>query len=119
MERDQAMRAQRHGTGVERPAGVTHEGLCAHVNGRGKSVLAIAAVIDIALNARSCPVAAKTLANRHHIPPRHLGSGAASAGAAGGASASVGRNEPRRGRLGGELLGEAWFSQGCRKDVIG
>jgi len=37
-----------------------------------KGVLAIAAVIDIALNARGRPVAAKALANRHHLPPRHL-----------------------------------------------
>ncbi len=37
-----------------------------------KGILAIAAVIDIALNARSRPVAAKALANRHHLPPRHL-----------------------------------------------
>jgi Rrf2 family protein len=37
-----------------------------------KGVLAIAAVIDIALNERGRPVAAKTLASRHHLPPRHL-----------------------------------------------
>jgi Rrf2 family protein len=37
-----------------------------------KGVLAIAAVIDIAINARGRPVAAKALANRHHLPPRHL-----------------------------------------------
>jgi Rrf2 family protein len=37
-----------------------------------KGVLAIAAVIDIALNARSRPVAAKALAARHKLPPRHL-----------------------------------------------
>jgi Rrf2 family iron-sulfur cluster assembly transcriptional regulator len=37
-----------------------------------KGVLAIAAVIDIALNARGRPVAAKALAGRHHLPPRHL-----------------------------------------------
>jgi Rrf2 family protein len=37
-----------------------------------KGILAIAAVIDIALNARGRPVAAKALANRHHLPPRHL-----------------------------------------------
>src|ERR1700752_2190353 len=37
-----------------------------------KGVLAIAAVIDIALNARGRPVAAKALANRHRLPPRHL-----------------------------------------------
>src|SRR5437764_11741510 len=37
-----------------------------------KGVLAIAAVIDIALNARGRPVAAKSLANRHGLPPRHL-----------------------------------------------
>jgi Rrf2 family protein len=37
-----------------------------------KGVLAIAAVIDIALNARGRPVAAKALASRHHLPPRHL-----------------------------------------------
>ncbi|MGA7485465.1 MAG: Rrf2 family transcriptional regulator [Xanthobacteraceae bacterium] len=37
-----------------------------------KGILAIAAVIDIALNARSRPVAAKALATRHSLPPRHL-----------------------------------------------
>ena len=37
-----------------------------------KGVLAIAAVIDIALNGRGQPVAAKALASRHHLPPRHL-----------------------------------------------
>jgi Rrf2 family transcriptional regulator, iron-sulfur cluster assembly transcription factor len=37
-----------------------------------KSVLAITAVIDIALNARGRPVAAKALATRHSLPPRHL-----------------------------------------------
>ena len=37
-----------------------------------KGVLAIAAVIDIALNARGRPVAAKALATRHRLPPRHL-----------------------------------------------
>jgi Rrf2 family protein len=37
-----------------------------------KGVLAIAAVIDIALHADGRPVAAKALAVRHHLPPRHL-----------------------------------------------
>jgi Rrf2 family transcriptional regulator, iron-sulfur cluster assembly transcription factor len=37
-----------------------------------KGVLAIAAVIDIALNARGRPVAARSLATRHRLPPRHL-----------------------------------------------
>jgi Rrf2 family transcriptional regulator, iron-sulfur cluster assembly transcription factor len=37
-----------------------------------KGALAIAAVIDIALNARGRPVAAKSLATRHRLPPRHL-----------------------------------------------
>jgi Rrf2 family protein len=37
-----------------------------------KGLLAIAAVIDVALNARGQPVAAKALANRHRLPPRHL-----------------------------------------------
>ena len=37
-----------------------------------KAALAIAAVIDIALNARGRPVAAKSLATRHRLPPRHL-----------------------------------------------
>jgi Rrf2 family protein len=37
-----------------------------------KGVLAIAAVIDIALHANGRPVAAKTLAQRHDLPPRHL-----------------------------------------------
>ena len=37
-----------------------------------KGVLAIAAVIDIAINARNRPVSAKALAERHKLPPRHL-----------------------------------------------
>ena len=37
-----------------------------------KSVLAIAAVTDIALNSRSRPVSAKDLASRHRLQPRHL-----------------------------------------------
>ncbi len=37
-----------------------------------KDVLAIAAVIDIAIHARNRPVAAKALAARHKLPPRHL-----------------------------------------------
>lgn len=37
-----------------------------------RAVLAIAAVVDIALHARPSPVAAKTLAGRHQLPPRHL-----------------------------------------------
>jgi Rrf2 family protein len=37
-----------------------------------KSLLAIAAVIDVALHARGQPVAAKALAERHKLPPRHL-----------------------------------------------
>ena len=37
-----------------------------------RGVLAIAAVIDIALHAQGRPVAAKALATRHRLPPRHL-----------------------------------------------
>jgi Rrf2 family iron-sulfur cluster assembly transcriptional regulator len=37
-----------------------------------RSLLAIAAVVDIALHARPMPVAAKSLAARHNLPPRHL-----------------------------------------------
>ena len=37
-----------------------------------KGILAIAAVIDIALHAKGRPVAAKDLASRHRLPPRHL-----------------------------------------------
>jgi hypothetical protein len=37
-----------------------------------KGILAIVAVIDIALHAQGRPVAAKTLASRHRLPPRHL-----------------------------------------------
>jgi Rrf2 family transcriptional regulator, iron-sulfur cluster assembly transcription factor len=37
-----------------------------------RSLLAIAAVVDIALHARPTPVAAKMLASRHNLPPRHL-----------------------------------------------
>jgi Rrf2 family protein len=37
-----------------------------------KGTLAIAAVLDIALHSRGKPVAAKALASRHQLPPRHL-----------------------------------------------
>jgi Rrf2 family transcriptional regulator, iron-sulfur cluster assembly transcription factor len=37
-----------------------------------KGVLAIAAVIDVAMQARGHPISAKTLAARHGLPPRHL-----------------------------------------------
>jgi Rrf2 family protein len=37
-----------------------------------RSLLAIAAVVDIAIHARPTPVAAKFLASRHSLPPRHL-----------------------------------------------
>ena len=37
-----------------------------------KNILAIAAVIDIALNARDRPVAGKTMATRQGLAPRHL-----------------------------------------------
>ena len=37
-----------------------------------KGILAIAAVIDVAINARGRPVSAKALASRHSLPPRHL-----------------------------------------------
>ena len=37
-----------------------------------KSILAIAAVIDVALNSESRPVSAKALASRQGLPPRHL-----------------------------------------------
>jgi Rrf2 family transcriptional regulator, iron-sulfur cluster assembly transcription factor len=37
-----------------------------------RSMLGIAAVVDIAMHARPGPVAAKLLAARHHLPPRHL-----------------------------------------------
>ena len=37
-----------------------------------KGILAIAAVIDVAVNARGRPVSAKALAARHQLPPRHL-----------------------------------------------
>ena len=37
-----------------------------------RALLAIAAVVDIALHARPLPVAAKHLAARHNLPPRHL-----------------------------------------------
>lgn len=37
-----------------------------------KGILAIAAVIDVAVNSRSRPVSAKALAARHKLPPRHL-----------------------------------------------
>src|SRR5215469_16819522 len=37
-----------------------------------RSVLAIAAVVDVALHSRSAPVHAKALAARHKLPARHL-----------------------------------------------
>src|SRR5262252_7539021 len=37
-----------------------------------KGVLAIAAVIDVALQTQGRPISAKTLAARHGLPPRHL-----------------------------------------------
>lgn len=37
-----------------------------------KAVLAIAAVIDVALQEHGQPISAKTLAERHGLPPRHL-----------------------------------------------
>lgn len=37
-----------------------------------RSLLALAAVTDIALHARPLPVAAKALSSRLHLPPRHL-----------------------------------------------
>jgi len=37
-----------------------------------KGLLAIAAVIDVALQAEGRPISARTLAARHGLPPRHL-----------------------------------------------
>ena len=37
-----------------------------------KGVLAVAAVIDVAMQAAGQPISAKTLAARHGLPPRHL-----------------------------------------------
>ena len=37
-----------------------------------KGVLAVAAVIDVAMQATGQPISAKTLAARHGLPPRHL-----------------------------------------------
>jgi Rrf2 family iron-sulfur cluster assembly transcriptional regulator len=37
-----------------------------------RSLLAVAAVVDVALYARPMPVAAKSLAARHHLPQRNL-----------------------------------------------
>ena len=37
-----------------------------------KGVLAVAAVIDVAMQARGRPISAKALAARHNLPPRHL-----------------------------------------------
>ncbi len=37
-----------------------------------RSLLAIAAVVDIAYHARPAPIAAKALSARHGLPPRHL-----------------------------------------------
>ena len=37
-----------------------------------RSLLGIAAVVDIALHGRASPVPAKALSERHHLPPRHL-----------------------------------------------
>lgn len=37
-----------------------------------RSMLAIAAVVDVAIHARPDPVPAKALSERHQLPPRHL-----------------------------------------------
>ncbi len=37
-----------------------------------RSLLAVAAVVDIAMNARLAPVSAKALASRHGLMPRHF-----------------------------------------------
>jgi Rrf2 family iron-sulfur cluster assembly transcriptional regulator len=37
-----------------------------------KAVLAVAAVIDVAMQAQGQPISAKALAARHGLPPRHL-----------------------------------------------
>ena len=37
-----------------------------------RSLLSIAAVVDIALHSRPTPVSAKAMAARHSLPPRHL-----------------------------------------------
>ena len=37
-----------------------------------RSLLAVAAVVDIAYHARPTPIAAKALSARHSLPPRHL-----------------------------------------------
>jgi Rrf2 family protein len=37
-----------------------------------KGLLAIAAVVDVAVNGRERPVSARKLAARHDLPPRHL-----------------------------------------------
>jgi Rrf2 family protein len=37
-----------------------------------KAVLAVAAVIDVAMQEHGKPISAKTLASRHALPPRHL-----------------------------------------------
>lgn len=37
-----------------------------------KGLLAIAAVVDVAMQAVGRPISAKTLATRHALPPRHL-----------------------------------------------
>jgi Rrf2 family transcriptional regulator, iron-sulfur cluster assembly transcription factor len=37
-----------------------------------KALLAIAAVVEVALHAQQRPIAAKSLASRHGLPPRHL-----------------------------------------------
>jgi Rrf2 family transcriptional regulator, iron-sulfur cluster assembly transcription factor len=37
-----------------------------------KAVLAVAAVIDVAMQEHGKPISAKTLAERHSLPPRHL-----------------------------------------------
>ena len=37
-----------------------------------KSLLAVAAIVDIAIHSRGQPVAAEALAERHNLPPRHL-----------------------------------------------
>src|SRR6201999_4584059 len=53
------------------PPGVHYGGHDMNLLSR-RSVLAIAAVVDVALHSRSAPVAAKALAGRHKLPSRHL-----------------------------------------------
>ena len=66
------VRLHRRFRGTRRRPGLRLQGSGCVILLSRRSQLAIAAVVDIALHARPSPVAAKLLAARHDLPPRHL-----------------------------------------------